>query len=151
MEKPFKKIMTGLPLPSEKITNKKIQEFFEGTDTSMGIITHGMIFNSLMRCLYNLGEASLYGESRIPILNLNVTNPLVPEEIILFLRDKKAVLIVEEGMPNLIEEQIRAIAQRAKLGLDIFGKDILPQAGEYTPDHIAKGVGSFLLRNTLSN
>ncbi|MFB3147227.1 MAG: thiamine pyrophosphate-dependent enzyme, partial [Thermodesulfobacteriota bacterium] len=52
---------------------------------------------------------------------------------------------------NLIEEQIRSIAQRAKLGLDIFGKDILPKAGEYTPDHIAKGVGSFLLKNTLSN
>src|SRR4030067_1112692 len=66
------------------------------------------------------------------------------------LRDKQAVLIVEEGMPNLIEEQIRAIAQRAKLGVDIFGKDILPQAGAYTPDHIIKGIGSFLLKNTTS-
>lgn len=146
-----KKYHERIPAAKKFILERKLNEFIEGTETNIGIITHGMIFNSLMRCLYNLGEANLYGETRIPILNLNVTNPLVPEEIILFLRDKKAVLIAEEGMPNLIEEQIRSIAQRAKLGLDIFGKDILPQAGEYTPDHIAKGVGTFLLKNTVNN
>ncbi|MEQ9619523.1 MAG: indolepyruvate ferredoxin oxidoreductase subunit alpha [Deltaproteobacteria bacterium] len=146
-----KKYHERIPAARRFILERKLNEFFEGNDSDIGIITHGMIFNSLMRCLYNLGEANLHGESRIPILNLNVTNPLVPEEIILFLRDKKAVLIVEEGMPNLLEEQIRSIAQRSKLGLDIFGKDILPQAGEYTPDHIAKGVGNFLLKNTRSN
>jgi indolepyruvate ferredoxin oxidoreductase alpha subunit len=146
-----KKYHERIPAAQKYILDHKLNEFFDGDENSIGIITHGMIYNSLMRCLYNLGEANLYGEARLPILNLNVTNPLVPEEIILFLRDKKAVLIVEEGMPNLIEEQIRSIAQRAKLGLDIFGKDILPKAGEYTPDHIAKGVGSFLLKNTLSN
>ncbi len=146
-----KKFQERIPAAKKFILERKLNEFIEGTETNIGIITHGMIFNSLMRCLYNLGEANLYGETRIPMLNLNVTNPLVPEEIILFMRDKKAVLIVEEGMPNLIEEQIRSIAQRAKLGLDIFGKDILPQAGEFTPDHIAKGVGTFLLKNTVNN
>jgi len=146
-----KKYHERIPAAKKFILERKLNEFIEGTETNIGIITHGMIYNSLMRCLYNLGEANLYGETRIPLLNLNVTNPLVPEEIILFLRDKKAVLIVEEGMPNLIEEQIRSIAQRSKLGLDIFGKDILPQAGEYTPDHIAKGVGTFLLKNTVNN
>jgi len=146
-----KKYHERIPAATKFILERKLNEFIEGSETNIGIITHGMIYNSLMRCLYNLGEANLYGETRIPILNLNVTNPLVPEEIILFLRDKKAVLIVEEGMPNLIEEQIRSIAQRAKLGLDIFGKGVLPQAGEYTPDHIAKGVGTFLLKNTVNN
>jgi indolepyruvate ferredoxin oxidoreductase alpha subunit len=146
-----KKYHDRIPAAKRFILEKKLNEFIDGTERDVGIITHGMIFNSLMRCLYNLGEANLYGETRVPILNLNVTNPLVPEEIILFLRDKKAVLVAEEGMPNLIEEQIRSIAQRARLGLDIFGKDILPQAGEFTPDHIAKGVGAFLLKNTVNN
>ena len=146
-----KKYHDRIPAAKRFILENKLNEFIDGTERDIGIITHGMIFNSLMRCLYNLGEANLYGETRVPILNLNVTNPLVPEEIILFLRDKKAVLVAEEGMPNLIEEQIRSIAQRARLGLDIFGKDILPQAGEFTPDHIAKGVGAFLLKNTVNN
>src|SRR5690606_34734315 len=118
-----KKYHERIPAARRFVLERKLNEFFDGSENDMGIITHGMIFNSVMRCLYNLGEANLYGEARLPILNLNVTNPLVPEEIILFLRDKKSVLIIEEGMPNLIEEQIRAIAQRAKLGLDIFGKD----------------------------
>ena len=146
-----KKYHERIPAAKKFILERKLNEFIEGTEANIGIITHGMIYNSLMRCLYNLSEANLYGETRVPILNLNVTNPLVPEEIILFLGGKKAVLIVEEGMPNLIEDQIRSIAQKAKLGLDIFGKDILPQAGEYTPDHIAKGVGTFLLKNTVNN
>ncbi len=146
-----RKFSERIPTARKFILERRLNEVIEGNDNSLGIITHGMIFNSMMRCLYNLGEANLYGESRIPILNLNVIHPLVPEEITDFLRGKKAVLIVEEGMPNLIEEQIRAIAQRAKLGeVEIFGKDILPEAGEYTPDHIIKDIGSFLLKNTTS-
>lgn len=142
------KFSERIPAARRFIVENKLNELFPGTDTSIGIITHGMIFNSTMRCLYNLGEATVYGETNVPIYNLNVTNPLVPEEVVDFLRDKKAVLIVEEGMPNLIEEQIRAIAQRAKVDTEIYGKDLLPQAGEFTPDRIIKGIGSFLLKNT---
>ncbi len=145
-----KKFHERIPAARKFIIDNNLNEVFQGEDNSIGIITHGMIFNSLIRCLYNLGESNLNGECRFPILNLNVTNPIVPEEIINFLKGKKAVLIVEEGMPNLIEEQIRSIAQRSKLDLEIFGKDILPQEGEYTPDHITKGIGTFIIENTLS-
>ncbi len=137
-----------IPAARKFILERKLNEFIEGDDKNLGIITHGMIFNSLMRCLYMLGEADIHGESRMPILNLNVTYPIVPEEITDFLRGKKAVLIVEEGMPNLIEEFIRALAQRAKLDVEIFGKNVLPSSGEYTPDRIIKGIGSFVLNNT---
>jgi len=150
LEQSRKKFNERIPAARRFILERRLNEIIEGDDNSLGIITHGTVFNSLMRCLYMLGEANIHGESRIPILNLNVTHPLVPEEIINFLRGKKAVLIVEEGMPNLVEEAIRAIAQRAKLDLDIFGKDVLPQAGEYTPDCIIKGIGGFLLKNTFS-
>ncbi|HEY7535957.1 MAG TPA: indolepyruvate ferredoxin oxidoreductase subunit alpha [Thermodesulfobacteriota bacterium] len=149
-EQERKKFSERIPAARQFILERRLNEIIEGDDKDLGIITHGTVFNSMMRCLYNLGEANLYGESRIPILNLNVIHPLVPEEIVNFMKDKKAVLIVEEGMPNLLEEQIRAIAQRAKLGVEIFGKDVLPEAGEYTPDHIIKGIGSFLLMNTTS-
>jgi len=150
LEHERKKFQERIPAARKYIVNKNLNEIFGGEDNSLGIITHGTVYNSLIRCLYNLGEANLHGETRIPILNLNVTHPIVPEEIINFIDGKKAVLIVEEGMPNLIEEQIRSTAQRAKLNLDIFGKDILPQAGEYTPDNITKGIGTFLLNNAIS-
>jgi len=148
LEQSRKKFEERIPAARKFILERKLNETINGDDNSLGIITHGMIFNSLMRCLYILGEANIHGESRVPILNLNVTHPLVPEEIANFLQGKKAVLIVEEGMPNLIEEAIRAIAQRAKFDVDIFGKDVLPHTGEYTPDSIIKGIGSFLLKNT---
>lgn len=151
LEQARKKFDERIPSARKFILERRLNEFIKGDDNSLGIITHGMIFNSLMRCLYMLDEANIHGESRIPILNLNVTYPIVPEEITSFIRGKKAVLIVEEGMPNLIEECIRATAQRAKLDVDIFGKDVLPYAGEYTPDRIIKGIGSFLLNNTTSD
>jgi indolepyruvate ferredoxin oxidoreductase alpha subunit len=150
LEQARKKFDERIPAAKKFISERNLNELIKGDDNSVGIITHGMIFNSLIRCLYMLGEANIHGETRIPILNLNVTYPVVPEEITSFLRDKKAVLIVEEGMPNLMEEFIRAAAQRARLDVDIFGKDILPYAGEYTPDRIIKGIGSFLLSNTTS-
>jgi indolepyruvate ferredoxin oxidoreductase alpha subunit len=141
------KFSERIPSAIKYIRENRLNEVLGGVETSLGIITHGMVFNSLMRCLHNLGEADVYGQARVPIMCLNVINPLVPDEIVDFMRHKKAVLVVEEGMPNLIEEQIRAIAQRAKLSLEIYGKDLLPAAGEYTPDHITKGVASFLIKN----
>lgn len=145
-----KKFLERIPAARKYIRERKLNEFFPGEFTEIGIITHGMIYNSLIRCLNILGEANLHGDCRIPILNLNVTYPLVPEEIISFLDGKKALMILEEGMPNFIEESIRSIAQKSKLDIDIFGKDILPHEGEYTPDHIIRGVGTFLVNNTVS-
>lgn len=145
------KFSERIPSAIKYIRENRLNEVLSGGETNLGIITHGMVFNSLMRCLHNLGEADVYGEARVPIMCLNVINPLVPDEIVEFMRHKKAVLVVEEGMPNLIEEQIRAIAQRAKLTLDIYGKDLLPAAGEYTPDHITNGVASFLIKNYSSH
>nr|NIP38048.1 indolepyruvate ferredoxin oxidoreductase subunit alpha [Candidatus Dadabacteria bacterium]NIS07794.1 indolepyruvate ferredoxin oxidoreductase subunit alpha [Candidatus Dadabacteria bacterium]NIY21416.1 indolepyruvate ferredoxin oxidoreductase [Candidatus Dadabacteria bacterium] len=136
-----------LPVAREFIVNNDLNELFRGENDSIGIITHGSLYNSLIRCLYNLGEAELSGKSSVSILNLNVTYPLASEQITEFIADKKSVLVLEEGMPNLIEEQIRAVAQRNKVDSDIYGKDIMPVNGEYTPDRIIKGLGDFLVSN----
>lgn len=141
------KFKNRIPAAKEFIVDANINEIFGGEDSSVGIITHGSLYNSLIRCLYNLGEADLSGKSSISILNLNVTYPLVSEQISDFIRDKKSVLILEEGMPNLIEEQIRSIAQRQKIYSDIIGKGTLPVNGEYTPDRIIKGIGDYLINN----
>ncbi|MEE9193042.1 MAG: hypothetical protein V3U21_00735 [Thermodesulfobacteriota bacterium] len=145
------KFESRIPSAKQFITQNNLNEIFEGEQNSIGIITHGSIYNSLLRCLYNLGEADLTGKCNIPILNLNVTYPLVAQEISNFIKDKKSVLIVEEGMPNLIEEQIRSIVQRAKIYTDIYGKGLLPVNGEYTPDRIIKGIGDFLITNINSS
>ncbi|MDP7470015.1 MAG: thiamine pyrophosphate-dependent enzyme, partial [Dehalococcoidia bacterium] len=110
----------------------------------VGIITHGLVYNTTCRSLHLLGEAELSGKGTCSILALNVVHPLVPDEITRFLRDKEQVLVVEEGSPNLLEEQVRSIAQQGGLSTKIYGKDILPRHGEYTPQLLVPGLGHFL-------
>src|SRR5262245_64368768 len=49
-------------------------------------------------------------------------HPLVPEELIGFLRGKERVFVVEEGMPNYIERELKALAHEARLPVEIQGK-----------------------------
>src|SRR5262249_16279844 len=81
---------------------------------------------------------------RIPILALNVVYPLVPDEIVSFAGDKKAILVVEEGQPEFIEQEIATILRRADVAARLHGKDLLLMAGEYTAEVLVRGVASFL-------
>ena len=46
---------------------------------------------------------------------LNVTYPLIEDEVVEFCRGKRAVLVVEEGQPEFIEQAIAAILSRTDL------------------------------------
>jgi indolepyruvate ferredoxin oxidoreductase alpha subunit len=140
------KFIERIPAARDYIVKKRLNEWMPGEGRGIGIITHGMVYNSTVRALRSLGEADLTGASWIDILCLNVIYPLVPQEIADFLRDKREALIVEEGMPNLIEQEIRAIAQERGLSVRLYGKDLLPMPGEYTPAVLIQGIGKFLTR-----
>jgi len=47
-------------------------------------MVQGGLFNTLMRTLYQLGLADIFGKTEIPTYVLNVTYPLVDSEIIKF-------------------------------------------------------------------
>lgn len=135
-----------VPAACRYIVENGLNDHFPGEDASstLGIVTHGVVYNTLMRVLYLLGEADLTGKLSFSVLCLNVVHPLAPEEIVGFLKGKDKVLIVEEGMPNLLEQQIRAMAQKERLLVEIFGKDYVPVAGELTPENLMPGVAKFL-------
>ena len=76
----------------------------------------------------------------VPLLVLNALHPLVPEELIAFLRGKTRVLVVEEGMPNYIERELKALAHDARLDVEIHGKDLLSPHGEYVPALVIGGL-----------
>lgn len=138
------KFTDRLPAALRYIIEHGLNEHFAGSEPDLGIICQGGVFPNTMRGLYLLGEADIFGRSRLSVLCLNVLHPVVPDEIAGFLRDKRAVLVVEEGQPNLLEQQIRALAQARGLSLTVRGKDVLSQAGEYTPDVVLKGLRAFL-------
>ena len=81
----------------------------------IGIIVMGGLTNSVLRALERIGLADVFGASRIPMLVLNVVYPLVPEEIREFCAGKRAVLIVEEGNPDYIEQAINVELRRADI------------------------------------
>jgi indolepyruvate ferredoxin oxidoreductase, alpha subunit len=126
------------------IREHKLNELFEGGEDQVGLIVQGGLYNALMRALAELGLADNNGNSDLPILALNVVYPLVPDEILEFVKGKSAVLVLEEGQPEYIENEIGSILRRAGSDVYLAGKDVLPMAGEYSSPVIASGIGGFL-------
>lgn len=141
------KFAERIPAAQRFILARRLNERFGAGESELGILCHGSVHSMTMRALRLLGEADAYGRTPHEVLCLNVIHPLIPEEVVGFLRTKRAILIVEEGMPNLLEHQVRALAQEHRLPLDLSGKDLLPQAGEYKPEVIIDGLGAFLDRH----
>lgn len=126
------------------VREHKLNEWF-GTDAGdIGIIVQGGLYNNLNRAMELLRLSDEYGDAKLPIYCLNVTYPLVPEEVKEFCRDKRAVLIIEEGQPEFIEHELNTLIRRADLQTRIVGKDMLPRSGEYTAHVILGGLRQFL-------
>ena len=141
------KLEHRLPAAQKFILENQLNEVISGDISSHGIIVQGGLFNTLMRRLSNLHLADAFGNSRIPILVLNVTHPLVPEQIQEFCLTKESILVMEEGNPEFIEQQIGQILRRADIQTRLHGKDILPLAGEYSAEVVTKGLVEFLSQN----
>jgi indolepyruvate ferredoxin oxidoreductase alpha subunit len=75
---------------------------------------------------------------------LNVTYPLVEDEVISFCAGKSAVVVVEEGQPEFIEQALNTMLRRKDVTTRISGKDVFPMAGEYTATVMQKGLLAFL-------
>jgi indolepyruvate ferredoxin oxidoreductase, alpha subunit len=77
---------------------------------------------------------------------MNVAYPVVDDEVIEFCQGKRAVLLLEEGQPDYIEQNLNAILRRADVPTALHGKDMLAVAGEYTSTVVTRGVNEFLQR-----
>src|SRR5947209_8094284 len=138
------KVEQRLPAALAFIRDHKLNEVIPGDVDDVGIIVLGGLYNGVIRALGRLGLADLFGASRLPIYVLNVAYPLVPAELKGFCAGKRAVLVVEEGNPEYVEQQLATELRRADIQTRIFGKGCLPPAGEYTVDVLINGLASFL-------
>jgi len=139
------KIEQRWPNAVKFIKERKLNELFDGDLKDLGIIVQGGMYNGVLRALERLGLADVWGKTRVPIYCMNVVYPVVDDEVAEFCATKKAVLIVEEGQPEHIEQSIATILRRRDINTKIYGKGVLPMAGEYTADVMLKGVRDFLL------
>jgi indolepyruvate ferredoxin oxidoreductase alpha subunit len=140
----IEKIEHRWPAAVSFVKEQKLNEQFGVPGGEVGIIVQGGLFNTLNRVLEVAGLSDAYGNSKVPIYVLNVTYPLVPDEVRDFCAGKRAVLVVEEGQPEFIEHELSSLLRRADLQTRLVGKEILPRAGEYSGAILGEGVSRFL-------
>jgi len=138
------KVEERLPAARAFIREHRLNETIPGDLGDVGIVVMGGLTNSVLRALERMGLADVFGASRVPMLVLNVVYPLVPEEIREFCAAKRAVLVVEEGNPDFIEQAVNVELRKADIQTRVLGKGPLPQAGEYTSDVLLEGLAAFL-------
>jgi indolepyruvate ferredoxin oxidoreductase, alpha subunit len=138
------KVEERLPAAQKFIREQKLNEVIPGDVSEIGIIVLGGLTNNLLRALARLELADLYGASRVPIYVLNVAYPLVPDEVKDFCIGKRAVLVVEEGSPEYVEQQINMILRGSDISTRVLGKGCLSRTGDYNSEALLRGIAAFL-------
>ena len=89
-------------------------------------------------------SSTIAGSSRLPILVLNATYPLVADQLVSFCAGKRAVLVLEEGHPEFIEFELAAVLGRAGGACVVRGKAAMGTTGEYSGEVIMGGLVRFV-------
>jgi len=144
------KITKRMPAAKKYIIDNDLNERMGTRGGKVGVIVQGGTYNTLIRALNRLGLADLYGDTELDILVLNCIYPLVDSQITEFCDGKDAVLVVEEGQPNYIEQQIAHMLYKSGASVTLEGKGMLPMGGEYTGQVMVDGVGAFLTQHAPS-
>jgi len=138
------KIERRFPAAKRFIRERGLNEVLTGDLADIGIIVQGGHTPTLLRSLARLGLADAFGASRVPVLVLNVTYPIVEQEVVGFCAGKRAVLVIEEGQPDYLEQAIGQALREAEATTRLVGKKLLPMAGEYTAEVMLHGLARFL-------
>ncbi len=137
------KIEKRWPAAVHHIEKHHLNELFDGSETDIGIVVLGGLYNNLNRALELLHCSDTFGDSKVPIYVLNVAYPLIDSELIDFCHDKKAIFLLEEGQPDFIEQSINTTLRRNDLQTRVCGKEHLPMTGDYSVRTIEKGLREF--------
>jgi len=138
------KIANRWPAAIRFIAERGLNEVFGPRVAPVGIVLQGGMYNGVIRALQRLGLADLQGATQVPLYVLNVTYPLLPDEFLAFCDGKDHLLVIEEGQPEFIEQQLTTFLYRAGSAVRLHGKDILPMAGEYTGQVMLDSLSAFL-------
>ncbi|HPG03307.1 MAG: indolepyruvate ferredoxin oxidoreductase subunit alpha [Rhodoblastus sp.] len=138
------KIAKRFPAAIDFVKQHKLNEFIGPRDAKVGIVLQGGMYNNIIRALQYLGLSDAYGRTQVPLYVMNVTYPVIEDELEAFCRDKDHVIVVEEGQPEYIEQAVNSALRRRKVSARVRGKDILPMAGDYTSQVLLDGLRAFI-------
>ncbi|MFP4024730.1 MAG: thiamine pyrophosphate-dependent enzyme [Thiohalospira sp.] len=119
---------SGLEVASEESV---FNQYIEGKDKSLGIITTGIAYNYLIE---NFQEKEL----NHPVLKIG-QYPIPRKQVMKIIDECEKVLVIEEGYP-IIEEMLKGYQEA---GTPIIGRldGTLPRDGELNPNLVAKALG----------
>jgi indolepyruvate ferredoxin oxidoreductase alpha subunit len=133
--------------PMKRKALKKLEAFREYAETSpfntvspgrnrrRGVVTSGTAFLSL-------GDALAYAGDLPDVVKLGVTHPLPRHLLAGFLRGHDQVLVLED-LDDILETEIRALAQSEGITVRIVGKSGGEDwIGEYTPERVLEKLDS---------
>ncbi|MDC9581545.1 indolepyruvate ferredoxin oxidoreductase subunit alpha [Xenorhabdus sp. PR6a] len=140
------KVQDRWPAAVRFIQQHALNEFFAEQADDIGLALQGGCYNTVIRALNLLGLADVFGNSQLPLYVMNVAYPLIDEEFDRFCQGKRAILVLEEGQPNFVEQNIANILRQREIATRLHGKDLLPMAGEYNTATVLSGLRAFLER-----
>ena len=138
------KIHTRMPAAIDFVRERRLNEWMGPETGEVGLILQGGMYNNVIRALQYLGLSDAYGDTKVPLYVMNVTYPVIDTEVVDFCRGKAAVLMIEEGQPEYLEQAVNTILRRKDVQTRVAGKDVLPMGGDYTAQVLMKGIEAFL-------
>ena len=129
-----------MPAARKYIVEHGLNELMPGRHDDLGIIVQGGLYNALIRAPAAAGPGRrLRRSARSRCWCSTSPTRWCPSRSRDFCAGKRAVLVVEEGQPEYIEQEIATHLRRRDIQTRLHGKDVLPMAGEYTVEVIAQG------------
>jgi indolepyruvate ferredoxin oxidoreductase alpha subunit len=106
----------------EEKYGRKLNKLIDGKG-SVGIIASGVSFEYVKEASQELGINP-------PVAKIGLTHPASKKFIGDVVKDKKAILVVEELEP-ILEDFVKIVAKDVNPSLKVYGKNLLPRVGEY--------------------
>ena len=126
----YRKLIADQDLFTAESENSKYNNYFDGPDKKLGIITTGIAFNYLAE---NCKEGFNH-----PVLKI-CQYPLPRKLVEKIANECDELLVIEEGFP-IVEQQLKGYLAK---GLIVHGRldGTLKRDGELTPDEVGKAIG----------
>lgn len=128
--KRYKMLLSNQEKFEEASENSPFNQYFEGTDKSMGIIACGLGYNYLMENYPN-------GDCPFPVVKVS-QYPLPRKMVQKITSECDKVMVLEEGYP-IVEELIKGYLEKEAVVGRLDGT--LSRDGELTPDMVARALG----------
>ena len=128
--------------PMKRRALQKLEQFREYADDSPFnmVFSHNNKKRGVVTCgtaYLALADALAFAGDRPDVLKLGLSHPLPRRLLSDFLQKHEEILVLEE-LDNILENEIRALAQSRGLASAITGKqDLEDWIGEYTPERVA--------------